>query len=116
MAEPGNSHPLAQGQRRDAFPQKLDPPHDLVSGRDGVFDMGKFTVQDMEIGAAHATGGYANADFSRSRRPVRELPPAQDASRLFKTHRMHEFASVSGSLSEDGRDLNARPARSDRDS
>ena len=49
--------------------------HDLVSRNDGNTRLGQLTVDDVQIGAAHAASADLHANLPGSRLPVREFHP-----------------------------------------
>jgi len=53
-------------QRGDAGSQRLDDSHDLVARHDRQADVGKFAVDDVQVGTADAAGLDPHADLTRA--------------------------------------------------
>jgi hypothetical protein len=88
-AEPWNADTINRFQIFDACADFFDATDDFVTGNDGQFGVGQFTIHDMQIGAAYRAGGYANANFAARKRARREFSRHEWSSRFFQNHRAH---------------------------
>jgi hypothetical protein len=89
VAEPGYADPHSGLQIGDAGSECVDAADDLVSGNDGIANMGKLAVYDMQVGPAHPTGAHLDANLTRSGGRVRPLLERQDRAARGKNHRIH---------------------------
>ncbi len=63
ISEPGDSDPITDPVRRDVAADEVDAADDLMAGNDRIFDIGKFGIDDMKIGPAHAARAHLDANF-----------------------------------------------------
>ena len=66
-AEPRNADPLAEGKAPGSRALYIDHADHFVAGDDGGTVRRKVTFGEMQIGPAHATGGYLHPDLAGAR-------------------------------------------------
>ena len=64
IAEPGNADPLANPKRGHTGPKRVDPADHLMAGHDRIGDVRQFSIDDMQIGPAHAAGADLDAHIA----------------------------------------------------
>ena len=64
ITKPGNADPFADPERRHAGPKRLDPTDHLVAGNNRIGRIGQFSIDDMQIGPAHAAGTDLDAHIA----------------------------------------------------
>jgi hypothetical protein len=63
-----------------------DAPDNLVAGNDVRFGMRQVAVEDVQVGAADATGGNAHQDMPARRRPQHPLDALQRCAGPIEGH------------------------------
>jgi hypothetical protein len=91
VTEPGNTDAFADFQGGDAGAKRVDPADHLMARNDRIGDIGQFSVNDMQIGPAHAAG--ADLDAHVARRGFRIVPPLEPERRTGcrQDHGVHLF-------------------------
>jgi hypothetical protein len=64
VAQPGNADPLANFQGCDPSTECIHPTDHLMAGHDRIGDVRQFSIDDMQIGPAHAAGGDIDAHIA----------------------------------------------------
>ena len=89
VAEPGNTDPFADRQVHDTGAKRIHPAHHFMTGNDRIGDVGQFTVDDMQVGAAHAAGADPDAHVARpGRRILPRFEPERRSGRR-QNHGVH---------------------------
>jgi hypothetical protein len=88
-AQPRDAHALAKAQRRHARSKCVNPSDNLVTGHDRIGDIGQFTVDNVEIGAAHAAGADLDADHAGTRCRIWSLAQNQRFAWCLQYHGLH---------------------------
>jgi hypothetical protein len=88
-AQPWDAHALAKVQRRHARSKCVNPSDHLVTGHDRIGNIGQFTVDNVEIGAAHAAGADLDADHAGTRRRIWPLAQNQRFAWRLQYHGLH---------------------------
>ena len=66
VAQPGNADPFADLQVNYTGTKRIHPTDDLVSGNNRIGDVRQVTIDDMQIGAAHAAGADLDTHLTRT--------------------------------------------------
>src|SRR5690349_15048566 len=61
--QPGHADTLAAVKPADLGTDRLDNPHDFVTGNEVILRIGKLAVDDMQVRPANATRVHADEDF-----------------------------------------------------
>ena len=56
ITKPGNADPFTDTKRGHAEPERIHPTDHLMAGHDRIGDVRQFSIDDMQIGPAHAAG------------------------------------------------------------
>ena len=64
IAQPGNADPFANFQGCDPGTECIHPADHLMAGHDRIGDVRQFSIDDMQIGPAHAAGGDLDAHIA----------------------------------------------------
>jgi hypothetical protein len=67
MSEPGYPDALPQAEGSHVRAYEIDAADDLMAGNNGVFDIRKFPVDDMEVGPADPARADFDADLAVAR-------------------------------------------------
>jgi hypothetical protein len=89
FAQPRHADALADLKRLYVIADFINPSDDFVARHQRKFRVRQFTVNDVEIGAANATGRNPNAHFAVTRSRVGSLDISQWLARLFQDHCQH---------------------------
>jgi hypothetical protein len=75
MAQPRNTHTLPDGKPLHTWAKLVNPPHDFMPWNNGQDGVGQFTINNVQVCAAYATGQHLHPDFTRAGRGVGQLFP-----------------------------------------
>lgn len=89
MAQPWHADTVALPEPGDTASARFDRTDDLVPRNERRLGVAQVAVDDMEVGAAHATSRYGNAHLTRSRLGHRHAHRAQRQPRALEQHRSH---------------------------
>jgi hypothetical protein len=73
-----------------AVTDRIDTANHLMAGNDRIGDVGQFPVDDMQVGAANATGAYLDADLAWPRKWVGPLRILQPRASRGQDHGVHD--------------------------
>ncbi len=89
VAEPGDSHPLANPVGSDVAADEVDAADDFMAGNDRIFYAGKLGVDDVKVGPANPAGAHGDANFVIARERVRARQHLEQRPRSRQHHRTH---------------------------
>ncbi len=103
IAQPGNADPLANPKRGHTGPKRVHPADHLMAGDDRIGDVRQFSIDDMQIGPAHAAGTHLDAHFAGpGHRICPRLKPKRRAGRR-QDHGVHLVRYPHASVSQPSR-------------
>ena len=89
MSEPGHADPVSGRERRHLRPDRNDLADDLVTGHDRQTGLGEVTVDDVQVGSAHAAGRYPDQHLPLIRHRHVALLQTEGRAGPVKNHRLH---------------------------
>src|SRR6185437_7410658 len=89
VRQPGDSDAVAHAEARDRRADLADAAHDLVTGDDGIVDVGQLSVQKVQVRTTDAAGLDGNAYLVLAGRRQRNLIHAQTRARSQESHGFH---------------------------
>ena len=89
VPQPRNTDAIANPESFDAGAEGAHGSDDLMPGDNRQFGFGQFTIDDVQIGAAHATGRYRDLQLARAGHGVGLLHEFQRCPGLFENHCLH---------------------------
>jgi hypothetical protein len=76
-------------KRADAIADHVDAADDFMPGDDGKLGIRQFTINDMQVSAAHPTCRYPHSDFARCGPGVGPFHQSERHARPLQYHRLH---------------------------
>ena len=89
-AQPGHADALALAEPGGSRARPLDSAHDLVADHKRQLGICELAINDVEVGAAHGTGGDPDQDFLRSWLRIGQRHEPQRLLDGFEHHRPHQ--------------------------
>ena len=93
IPQPRHAHALPHRQRVGPGPDH--PAHDLVSGDDGVGNIGKLAVQQVQVRAADRAGLHPDEHLSLLDAGLGRISQRERPTRTFKYHGAHDPVPLS---------------------
>jgi hypothetical protein len=89
-AQPRHADAIANRERLDRITASDDPPDDLVPEDERQLRTRQLAVEDVQVGAADATGADLDQEIVRARRRPLQFAQLQRLSRTIEHHRAHK--------------------------